>query len=490
MDVFAARNEAQAAVEANKTIVDYTLKAERARRDYSQKNVGFEGTPEEWSQGYQDIARKLLDDTVNSVQSPAARQLVAKHGEQIYGSQVLKAEEDAVTNQITTTAKSVVDTNNFLAQSAMELGADPGMDLPTRREGLQALLRQSDSTVVAASGVLGAKQTAQFATDSPKSIAKGFLMGAIDGDPAGAIQMLKDKEISRHFTPEEKTQLQKAAGAALMKQKDQVDTAYVAENLAANTDIWNAYLEGSLTYAQIDAIPDKRFQRIMEDTWFKSSPYTLEQKNSTFMNLSGRLIDLKIKGTGTEAKARENLEKIVDFQKAVFEARDARLLDNGQVTSLLKAVAVPFNYKMKQGADSFWNMFDNVTEPFKQAYEQTKAWAKNEPLLKNQPLYQAEVLVNFQKEIAQFPNPTPKQISVAMERAKAPVAMKLHPELTALGGKKPNEVLKDGTLSAIPGEADAEASVTVKPAYIVEHSKSTGLSSRLYPDGHRELVKE
>lgn len=421
------KKEIQDAAQANKTLVDFDVELEKAYVDH-QKN--YKNDPTNKTDFFTDNAKQILDGFVNGTSSPRVRAAVEREGQARIGQKAVTEVNWADHQATQNTVDAVVTTSDTLANEAYIAG------LNQNYERMNEVFAQNEKQVDAAKMVLGA--------DDVKKLQKSVKMGAINGmleqHPEVLHDLLSKQGFADVLDAGEVKKLKTESLDQVKRMKETADTQYLASQIENHPVLWDRYVNGTLTYQEIDQIDDPQFANELKQLWLKGKPYTPEDKRDKYMDLYGQTVDL-IKGQGTSAHVtRGTLEDAIKLQSKIVGAAREGSLSEEDASSLLKKFAVPVTKKLKSASD-WGGVFNGLSDPYKRAFKGVTADAKRYNLT---PSTQASILVQFDQELAKMGDePGAAQVDEAYGNAYKDVIRKVKPEIlksqdvpNATGSKK------------------------------------------------------
>ncbi len=444
------KKQIQDAALANKTMVDYDVALEKAYADHQKT---YKGDPTGKTQFLKDEGQRLLQQFADPIDSPQVRGAVERMGYAKLGEKVTNevkwADQQSTQNTIdaTTTANDTLANEAYLA----------GMNNNSTRAA--EILTTAEQNIATAKYVLGEKDAQKLR----KNVAQGYISGLMEQHPEELKAALDRGDFKKILDPEETRKLKGDAVEQIKKAKDTADTQYLVSKIDQHPIIWEKYKTGTLTYAEIDRIEDPKFAEELKQLWLKGKPFTPEDKRDRYMNLYGETIEL-IKGQGTSAYTKGNLEQVVKLQSKIVSAVREGSINEEDASSLLKKFAVPTSKALKK-ADDWFGMFNGMSEPYKRAYSGVQADAKKYSLT---PSTQASILVQFDQElvkVAENPDqPTAPEVDKAYMSAYQEVIRKVNPSLLKTA-ELPNAVgtKETGIQPVSSGKPTVTPDRTIKP---------------------------
>jgi len=446
MGLAAQRQEAKDLAFAQKTLLDFDLRAEETEKTHKQGFAEFRGDPMEPVKVLRSSLESNANSVIESMPSGGARSLVERN---IWSSVKQRVEQSV-------NYYDGKDSIDMLKQKMSNTATNKDLTMDAKKLFLQEYLRQGEQVYAVQGKILGPENKVKLQEYMRSELPKSYIVAAIDDNPAEAITALKSGWFDKILTPEERAKYKNDAVSALAAQKEKTEILNLATNISQNNTMFQKYVNNTLTYEDIQAMPDKLAADKLNQMRLKAKPYNIAEKQAKYMDLYGEVMSPKmVKGEGEKAKYKAPFNEALNLQRRIIDAVNEGELDAEQGSSLLKKFNIPNVKKINE-----FKLFpDNST--FGRAYDFVKKeGAKN----KLAPSIQTKALVNFDREMEKLGENPPADLADALRKAYVDAVRVSRPELVQMQGT-PNRILNPDrtSIKVSTGKTDVKNPVRIPP---------------------------
>lgn len=475
------RQEAKDAAYAQKTLIQKDLEYDVKWREHRAANSQFRGDPTERVDAFRSMLEDDYQSTIDSMPAGNARTLVESNLMGIIGKKLNQESAYAEQNQGVLAYQDGIESVDLLKQKMSLVASEGNFALSDKKVMMAEYLRQGEKVVEVQSAVLAAPELAKLEKYMREELPKSYLATAIDTNPQEALGAIDGKWFDKLIPAEDRAAFRKNALSSFEKQKEVADLNYLAENVNSNKDAYEKYLDGTLTYNDVRAIPDARFAEKLNALRLKAKPFTASDKFNKYMDLYGQYTEL-VKGIGNDAKARQPLDKMIQFQNQVIDAIGEGEMDGESGRSLMKNLAIATGKKIKS-TEGWGSDFKKMSEPYQMAYNTIRSEARK---AKFPTSTQAGMLLEFDRQLAMAgPDPTPQRVNEAIRTAMTETLHRTNPSFV-WANKDTTRVLTAGGDDIRAGAPTPKTAQKLQREYQIVFNKTRNRKEKLYPDGRRE----
>jgi len=336
------RREAKDAALANKSLIEFELDLDKQLRNHRIENSEFRGDPLDRTKAFQTSAEEMYRSKAESIGSSGARQLFEKHGLGTVRKFVGNELDFSDKNQAVLALNDSTTAANHLAQKAAEIGRADTIDIGRKRQSLEQILKQGETTYLAAAGLLSPEQRAKLKSGIPEMIAKGYLVSALSENPEDAQALLDDGSFDEFLSPQEKEQFARDARAAIPKVKERKEINTILRGIEENNDLWQGYLEGDPLVLQRIEEQNTPFTAALRDLVIEGDPDPITQVRDV-MSLEAKFDSFFIKKDGKRQgfDKRLQLKELESFMVDVLEARKRGTISEAVADGYMKKIVQP-----------------------------------------------------------------------------------------------------------------------------------------------------
>lgn len=428
-DAALERQEAKEAAAANKSSIDLDMKFDEIERDHRSKYADFRGDPQERVTALRSALEDGFKGITDTLPQGNTRTAVDKYGYGAIRERINRESNYADVNQATLAFTDAQEATRLLGVRAGEI-ARSADDPRGKQLQLQSLMKRGETTYAIASKIVSPENHAKLKTLIPQTISKGYLDAVVDANPTQMEDALE--KFGGFLTEQEKTKYRDDAQKSFTQRKEKADMAHLMGTIDENGAQYDKYLAGTLTYADIQNMTDKRAAATLNELRLKTNTTTSAEKYSNYLALYDEYIEM-VKDAGTKnakVKKQFSLENVIDLQSRILQQINDEQIDSGLGGSLMKNLNSPLNKKVKkQQLDGWFSDFKEMSVPFQMAF----SYVRNEGKKGKVPdSVQADALIRFDQELAALgENPKPSAIGAAIKKAWDETVVASNPKRSA-----------------------------------------------------------
>ncbi len=462
------RQEAKDAALANKTLIDFDMKAAQTFQAHQDEFAEFRGDKAERVKAFQTKADELFKATAEAIPSRGARDIFDKHGYSVMKGYIDKELSASDMNQANLTLTDTTDAVNLLAQRAASVGRDTGADIMQKRAALTSLLKQGETTYAVAGKVLSAEQREKLKSAIPESISKGFLLSTMERNPEQVVQMLEDGSFDKLLSANDKTKMIKDAREALPKVQERRQIDVLLGGITQNQGLWDKYVNRDPSLLSDLEQRDDEFSVALRDLALKGDPDPVNQAND-IMRLTAKFESLTEKNwKGEEKKNKFGKKASLEELTAVMTDVVRSQLPTDTKNAFLKKLSEPLYDKIKlehkQNATQPQNTLSPVTQPqnilVTMGLSVINQWFARNDRSKDIDA-KAKVVLNYLNNFDARKVSNQSEASTLARSALRQNAQDENPGLGLVAGT-PNKVLRADTSQVIVQEGESDVKDRVK----------------------------
>lgn len=359
----AQRDEA----EYNALMVQHKLNLGAAAEDIKVK---FASNPDAAGPAMQQAIKDSNSSIVQMTNNPRVK-LLAQKGDPFMETWTLKETYQWASqqeyNNIIKGAKTVMDA---AGQKLATIGANQGLSVSDMKEQMKPEISILASTVAAIRASKHPELADGFEAAGMKSYYKQLLDNTMEYQPAKAVQLATDPEVTKYFTADEVKKYQNDALSAVKSFPVKMQTRLVQEDLAAHPQLINDVLNGKATYADVDVWQKTHDYGLHDETckWLKDITMNVapegasadrDRLRATFFD-DARSIGFKIINGSVKLSEKEGVDKAIasqdiknlyKFQDEILSATARGIISKEEAKTYTDALYNPLVAKTMQNHD-------------------------------------------------------------------------------------------------------------------------------------------
>lgn len=321
-------------------------------------------------------------------------------------------------------------------------------------------------------------------------------------DPLSVPKLLEQPQYQALLSDEEIGKYQEASRTQFKAMQENKQTDRVMQEAAKNTEVTNAFAEGTLTNSRLSQLEaageiSPEYANYVRKSMLANVPKrTADEANDKYMELANQMMTLGIQNPAKgPATAKVGMEKILNFQNNVMEAVSEGYITPDTGKTWLKQTTEPLigrinNPKIQgENPESFWESHKTYLKnnPVVSGYQVITDWADKGTSTKN-PAAKADVLRRF----TQIMNTAEedKTPMVPSEGARLAITSYLQDKfpMLKLSGTVPNALITNNATrhEVLPGDG-GKAEQNLQANFKLQRD-GKGRYAKVFTDGTYQVV--
>lgn len=488
-DIGLKRKQARDATEAQKAMIELGGDLENADSQFKKDNPN---NYRDQKEAYSELLMSVVENKINSIPSEDVKSSVSRMALNDVNRFVLNFEKAASEQELVAAQGNIVAGQRTLANRASNAQS---------YNDVRPLLDEFDNLLAASSFVLSPKQLSALEQDGRKGIISGHILGKLQNNPAQLRSELDSGVYDQFLSPEEKLKYKDDAYKRFGAMEKQAKINRLQSQVETHSDIWDKYMSGNLTLADIGQLDETNaspeFVDFLRSSYFEQNPVSQDDKDRALIDITDRyqVIDKSI--SDGDIKLEDLLRFQNEAMKAVGEGRLTRsdankyLKRNGLVSSFVDELRnergnidaneqgfLKRNFSILRNKEALDSGYQVIQDYINKNYD-------GEALSQKAAMYRDLVSRIDREGVSSI---TDEKINDIAKQVVASQMYKDHPETRTLNDI-PNSILRDGKITQVAsGKRNIKTNGSVSVPF-QEFVDKNGNRARRYADGRIEEVK-
>lgn len=326
--------------ELAKTFSQTQLEVQRLKQEFS---VDVQDNPQEALRTFKNKRGELFDQKQADLPAPL-RSAFAATRRRFEAEDDLSANDTVFKQQQINAVRDVNEAIGSQLQIAQELGANFNGDLDAFDIVKNAEFA-AETAVNPAVGLVGENKSEDFKKSFKSDYFKSFLSGAVNANPEGARELLKDPAVKDTLTSKEIGQFRDAIIETATNFQEQQEEIGIYNNIGRVNDILAQGRAPGLAAVEqsMVGLPDDVQNFIRKELGFKAKDKT-KLTDTQKLELENQLSAKALSILGGDASAQSLLE----LQEQVIDARDKGAITKTEFDGFMNDIAVPLAERRKE----------------------------------------------------------------------------------------------------------------------------------------------
>lgn len=353
--IAAKRQEALDSVEAATQLTNYKIGAMDA---FKQHQTTYANDPSQKTKIFQDQLSEQLNNQLSGIKNDRVKAAVQRGAQNDIQDMIGQQLNWAYKQEVNVAGAKIAQNTNNLAYQANAIASDGTIQFEEKLQMMDDIFNTHKDNIMAAGGVLSPEQHSKFQADGQQSIAKGFIYGMIDKNPAQANVLLNSDYFSKVLSPDDLHKMRADGQTAMKNYDEKLEWQRVSEEAVANPDLYQRAVNGQLSLAEIDAMAPTPFVKQVREILLTNSPKAVADNAADTIKLWDQWAQLGI--SKDKQSATGTLGDVIQFQQNVLTAQMRGAITPATAQSFLQDLSVPTVTKVLAG-NSAWTA-DQIKE--------------------------------------------------------------------------------------------------------------------------------